>query len=161
LPDMATFGKGMANGQGVLAALAMTKRIADATHDKGAFVSTLAWTPQAVAAAAKTLEIHRRDKVWEQAKENGDYIRSVLSLGLKNHLYFRAPLKGIGMIIGMEFTNPEFVKNAVKTARAAGLYIISRDNFNIQLMPPLNIERKVLDDGLSRLFWSLKVEKLK
>jgi acetylornithine/succinyldiaminopimelate/putrescine aminotransferase len=60
------------------------------------------------------------------------------------------------MEIGITFTNAEYVAKLVGAARQNGLYIVSGTDVNIQLMPQLNLDRKILDDGLSRLTEAFK-----
>jgi 4-aminobutyrate aminotransferase-like enzyme len=146
-PDIATFAKGIANGQGALGALVTTKEIAEATHLSSILISTFGWAPASVAAASKALEIHVRDKVFEAARQNGEYIAAALNAGLKNNPKFKA-VKGAGMVIGVTFKDSETPEKAVKIARENGLYIVAGSATNIQLMPQLNIARAELDEGL-------------
>ena len=68
VPDIMVFAKGMGNGA-VIAATVTTREIGEKSYTKSNPQSTFAWTPPNVAAAMKTLEIHKRDKMWKKAKK--------------------------------------------------------------------------------------------
>ena len=63
------------------------------------------------------------------------------------------------MEIGIDFVrdkkskkaDQKFAKKIVKQALKNGLHLVLGDGGNIQLMPPLTIERKVLDKGIDIL----------
>ncbi|PIX68938.1 hypothetical protein COZ40_00575, partial [Candidatus Roizmanbacteria bacterium CG_4_10_14_3_um_filter_39_13] len=76
-PDIVCLAKAIANGSGVMAAMITTKKIAEATYLTSNLQSTFGWNPVACAMAQKTLEIHQRDRVADQAKEKGKYIMDV------------------------------------------------------------------------------------
>ncbi len=152
-PDMMTFAKGISNGAGAMGAVVTTKEIADATYGTAHLTSTFGWTPLSCAAALKTLQIHQRDKVWEKVRADSDYtftkLRDELS-GCKTV----TDIRGIGMEIGLELTSGG--KKLVTDARAQGLHLAEVDETILQLMPPLTIERTVLDQGLDILIAELK-----
>ena len=147
VPDIATFAKGIANGSGALGAMATTKEIAEATHLDSVFISTFGWTSLACAAASKTLEIHTRDKVWETSEKTGNYVRNILKIELKSNPNFCC-IKGLGMEIGATFKDKSYVQKVIEETRKSGLYIVSVDSENIQLMPSLIIDKDTLDKGL-------------
>ncbi|KKQ67090.1 MAG: 4-aminobutyrate aminotransferase [Candidatus Daviesbacteria bacterium GW2011_GWA2_38_24] len=68
------------------------------------------------------------------------------------------------MEIGIDFVkdrqskekNTEVLKRVIKTAWENGLNLNSDNESNIQLMPPLTIDRKDLDKGLEILIDSVK-----
>lgn len=154
-PDIIVFAKAMGNGVAI-AATVTSKEIGEKTFTKSSPQSTFGWLPLNVAAALKTLKIHNRDKVWEKSKKDGDYITETLRRELKNNELIK-DINGIGMEIGVRLTNnlknfkmTKFIENA----RAKGLHLANADSYSFQIMPPLTIERKVLDQGLE-IFISL------
>lgn len=151
-PDIVCLAKAIANGSGVMAALVTTKKIAEDTYLTSNLQSTFGWNPVACAMAQKTLEIHLRDKVADQAKEKGEYIMDVLKKELKNTTIV-GDIRGIGMEIGVEMKEikPERVVKMVQDAFSSGLHIVCDYTSNIQLMPPLTIEKDVLNKGLDIL----------
>ncbi len=158
VPDIVTFAKGFSNGAVPIGAMVTTNQIAQKTFSKTNLVSTFGWTPIACAAALKCLEIHKRDKVWLKAKKDGDYMMALLKKELKNN-DFVGDVRGTGMEIGIDFVtnkkskakNSQLIKKVVQNARANGLHLVCDLESNIQLMPPLTINRKTLDNGLSIL----------
>lgn len=148
-PDIVTFAKGIANGAAI-AATVTTFEIAEKTFNKSNPQSTFGWTPLNVAAALKTLEIHRRGRLWEKAEVDGKYIINILRNELKNVSYVE-DINGIGMEVGIRLTLNLKGFNMVKfieKARQSGLHLANADSFSFQIMPPLTIERKVLEEGL-------------
>lgn len=155
VPDIATFAKGFSNGAVPIGAMVTTQVIADKTWENTNLQSSNGWLPVSCAAAKKTLEIHLRDKVWEKADKDGEYMRNILKDEILN-IDTVGDIRGFGMEIGVCFVKDKKTKkqnldlaiNIVQTAKAKGLYIPLGDDANIQLMPPLTIERKDLDKGL-------------
>ncbi len=158
IPDIVTFAKGLSNGAAAIGAMVTTTEIAEKTWSKSNIYSTFGWTPIACAVVLKTLEIHKREKVWLKAERDGKYMMNVLQKELKNNPWV-GDIRGIGMEIGIDFVkdkktkekNKETVEAVVKNAFKKRLHIVCDHESNIQLMPPLTIERKTLDDGLEIL----------
>ena len=149
IPDIVTFAKGIGNGA-TIAATVTSQEIAEKTFSKSNPQSTFGWSPLNVAGALKTLEIHLRDRVWEKAEKDGNYITKTLRDELKNISYVE-DINGVGMEIGVRLTNGLKNFNMVRfieKARGKGLHLANADGHSFQLMPPLTIERNVLDKGL-------------
>ena len=160
-PDIVTLAKGMSNGAAPIGAMITTEEIAKKPLDKTNPFSTFGWTPVACAAALKTLQIHQRDKEWIKAEKDGEYLINTLKKELKNHQRV-GEIRGIGMEIGIEFldkerANPdrEYARQVVDAAYKKGLHLTLGDGGNIQIMPPLTIEREVLDRGIDILIDSI------
>ncbi|MBW7960477.1 aspartate aminotransferase family protein [Patescibacteria group bacterium] len=148
-PDIVTFAKGIANGANI-AATVTSKEIAEGTYGKSDPQSTFGWSPLNVAAALKTLEIHKRDKVWKKAKKDGKYVIKTLwsELGCLDYI---DDINGMGLEIGVAlkqglkgFKMPKFIEKA----RRKGLHLANADSYSFQIMPPLTISRKDLNKGL-------------
>lgn len=162
-PDIVTFAKASSNGAAAIGSMVTRQDIAEATCDKSILVSTFGWTPVACAAALRTLEIHQRDKVWEKAKRDGEYIVSRLEKELADHPKV-GDIRGLGMEIGLDVVKTKGTKEKeadgvemiVRQAFSRDLHIVCDHQSTIQLMPPLTIERATLDEGLARLIESVK-----
>ena len=162
-PDIVTFAKAISNGAAPIGAMITRGDIAEATFAKSILLSTFGWTPVACAAALRTLRIHQRDKVWEKAKRDGEYIVSRLKKELEDHPKV-GDVRGLGMEIGIDIVknkgtkekDAEGVEMIVQQAFKRDLHIVCDHQSNIQLMPPLTIERTILDEGLARLIESIK-----
>ncbi|PIY71529.1 hypothetical protein COY87_05715 [Candidatus Roizmanbacteria bacterium CG_4_10_14_0_8_um_filter_33_9] len=148
-PDIVTFAKGMVNGAVAIGVMITTNQIAQATLAKSNLTSTFGWTPVACAAALKTLEIHKRDNVWEKSKKDGEYLLKTLQLELKNNPLIE-DINGIGMEIGVHLRKNEKSKmrEMIEKAGRLGLHLAYADDYNFQIMPPLTIERDVLNKGI-------------
>ncbi|OGM60098.1 hypothetical protein A3A75_01700 [Candidatus Woesebacteria bacterium RIFCSPLOWO2_01_FULL_39_10] len=163
VPDVVTFAKGFSNGAAAIGAMVTTSEIADKTWQVTNLQSTFGWTPVACAAALKNLQIHLRDKVWEKSKKDGEYMKKVLTKELWN-LDNVGDVRGYGMEIGICFVDNKdkrtpdenLAKKVVSDAFQKGLYILYGSDGNIQLMPPLIINRKDLDKGLEILINTVK-----
>jgi acetylornithine/succinyldiaminopimelate/putrescine aminotransferase len=153
-PDIVTFAKGISNGAGVIAAVVTTNEIAEATYATAHLTSTFGWTPLACAAAKKTLEIHKRDKVWEKARADGGYMVSKLRQELAGVSSVK-DVRGLGMEIGVELQGVSG-KAVAKAALGKGLHLAETDDTILQLMPPLTTSRPVLDEGIGILTSTLK-----
>lgn len=150
VPDIVTFAKAICNGAVPIGAMVTTEEVAEKTVSKSNLTSTFGWMPVACAAAIKTLEIHKRDKVWEKAKKDGKYTVSTLKQELKN-CSIVSDIRGIGMEIGVTFVKNGLADEVVKKARTHGLHVVCDHEANIQIMPPLVIEREILNQGIDIL----------
>src|SRR3989344_1694695 len=162
-PDIVTFAKGISNGAAAIGAMVTTAKIGQKTCNKSQIYSTFGWTPIACAAVLKSLEIHKRDRVWEKAGKDGVYIMSILKKELEDNPK-GGDIRGIGMEIGIDFVkskktkekNKQLTEKIVDETLKKGLHTISDHDSNIQLMPPLTIERKTLNQGLEILIDVIK-----
>jgi 4-aminobutyrate aminotransferase len=162
-PDIVTFAKAMGNGGAAIGALATREDIADAGFTQGLLFSTLGWTPVACAAAIAALRIHTRDRVWEKAAQDGRYVIETLRREFAHHPRI-ADIRGIGMEIGIELLGdqnpsmqqPSFADAVVQGAMKRNLHLVGDRQNTLQIMPPLTIERAVLDKGLGILIESIR-----
>ena len=150
-PDIVTFAKGVVNGALAIGVMVTKEEIAEKIISKANLVSTFGWTPVACAAALKTLEIHQKEKIWEKAKKDGEYILSNFKKEL-NHNSNIEEINGIGMEIGVKLLKKENEKSRMRIlialARKKGLHLAFADDYNFQIMPPLTIEKDTLDKGI-------------
>jgi 4-aminobutyrate aminotransferase-like enzyme len=157
-PDFATFAKGMSNGALPIGTMVTNKEIADSVYAKSQPQSTFGWNPIAVAAALKTLQIHKRDKVWRKAEKDGNHIMNILRKELTNCNLIK-DINGIGMEIGIQLNlndKKKTVKDIIDTTYEKGLHLCKSSETGLQIMPPLIIERKVLDQGIDVLVKTIK-----
>ena len=163
VPDIATFAKGLSNGVAAIGAMVTSREIAEKTWKYTNLTSTFGWVPLACAAVLKVLEIHNRDKVWEKSEKDGRHIREVLKRELTSHP-FVGDIRGKGMEIGVDLVkskktkkeNTEFLNKTLVKARKNGLFLDSDGTSNIQLMPPLTMDREDLNKGLQILIEAIK-----
>lgn len=162
VPDIVTLAKGISNGAGAIGAV-VTKGEMVEKH-AGAFkpTSTFGWNPLACAAALKTLEIHQRDKVWEEAERKGQLVKTELEKQLSGSLNMKN-LRGWGLEIAFDIStdnkegedNSDLSTTIVSRCFEQGLHLADAGDC-IQLMPPLTIPDDQLMKGLNVLIKTIK-----
>lgn len=125
----------------------------------GAHASTFGGTPLACSVALKVIEIIKRDKLDENARNVGDYIKGELIRLSQSYPSVIKAVRGLGLIIGIELQekekNPAF-SSSQKTASSQvtdmlqkeGLLVIPSGAQVIRLLPPLNISKDEAKQGL-------------
>ncbi len=157
-PDIATFAKGMSNGASAIGAMITTKEIAEATIGDTNLTSTFGWNPVSCAAAARTLEIHKRDRIWEKSDSGGKFVIDYLNNKLDGNPFIKS-IRGLGMELAIEFnTSPKQTHEIIKKAFEKGLLLAWDEEFEktIEIMPPLTINEDDLKRGLDVLIESIK-----
>lgn len=148
VPDMLCLAKGISNGAAAIGTVVGNSELFKSTFPYINIISTFGWTPIACAAALKTLEIHERDKVWEQAEVKGRYIMEKLNPLVGKSI---VDLRGQGMEIGIGLKDSETARKTIDVAFEKGLHIVVGVEHNLQIMPPLTISQELLDEGLEIL----------
>ena len=156
VPDIATFAKGISNGGAAIGAVAARRGIIEPAHRDAILISTFGWTPVACAAALATVQVHLRDKVWEQSAQKGEWLMKILSERLKDHPNV-GEIRGIGLEIAVVFVNNKtamepdifFADKVVRTSLANNLFLNLGHAGSIQLMPPLTILQEDLEEGVN------------
>lgn len=152
IPDMIVFAKGISNGAAAIGTVVGNSEIFEAACPSAALTSTFGWTPVACAAALKTLEIHQREKTWEQAEIKGRYIIEKLKEFVGGPI---VDLRGKGMEIGISLKDAGTARKVINMAFGRGLHIVIGSENNLQIMPPLTIPQDLLDEGLKILISAL------
>ena len=147
-PDIIAFAKGISNGVSAIGTAVGRSDVFEATFPHINLISTFGWTPIACAAALKTLEIHLRDKVWEQAELKGSYIVEKLNPLIGKSI---VDIRSRGMEIGIGLKDAETARKVIDECFAIGLHIVVGNDNNLQIMPPLIISQSDLDEGLGIL----------
>jgi 4-aminobutyrate aminotransferase-like enzyme len=163
VPDMVTLAKAMSNGAATMAAAVTKSSYGEAALSAAKTHSTLAWMSAGAAASLRSLEINKRDKVWENAAANGKFMLTAMKKELSDNPHVGL-ISGLGMEIGLHFVKDKKIKipdddlaNAViNYAYKNGLHLIFGGDGNIQIMPPLTTPVEVLQKGLDILFESVK-----
>jgi len=148
VPDMLVLAKGISNGAAAIGTVVGNSELFKSTFPYINIISTFGWTPIACAAALKTLEIHQRDKIWEQAETKGKYIVEKLTPLVGKSI---VDLRAKGMEIGVGLKDAETARKAIDVAFERGLHIVVGAEHNLQIMPPLTISQELLDEGLEIL----------
>jgi 4-aminobutyrate aminotransferase-like enzyme len=148
VPDMIVFAKGISNGASAIGTVVGNAELFKSTFQYISLISTFGWTPIACAAALKTLEIHQRDRVWEQAESKEKYIIQRLQQLVGDSI---VDLRGKGMEIGIGLKDAETARKVIDRAYEKGLHVVVGSEHNLQIMPPLTIPQELLEEGLEIL----------
>lgn len=154
-PDIMAVAKAIANGfpLGATAARAeIMKKWGPVSHG-----STCGGNPVSCAAALAVLDVIKKENLLENAKKQGKYMIEELEK-LKSNSHVIGDVRGVGLMIGVEFIkpdtdkepNPEIVQDILKIALQKGLLLYPCGHWNqaIRLIPALNVTREQIDDGL-------------
>ncbi|NLT34983.1 MAG: aspartate aminotransferase family protein [Gaiellales bacterium] len=160
-PDFLTMAKGITSAYMPLGAVGMTEELFEKGL-RGHIFSGPTYTghPAACAAAAKVMEIYRRDKIFENAAKMGAYLGEQLK-AVTADIPEVVEVAGYGMLKGMEVVkNPEtkepFPFEALvtlqETALAKGLYVrLSGGAPRFMVCPPLVCTKEEIDQMMAIL----------
>jgi len=149
-PDVMSLAKALGNGFPVGAMLAKDA-VMDAL-EPGTHASTFGGNPLASAAVIATINTMLEDGVVGNCEKMGAYLYQGL-LGLKKRFPFIIDVRGMGLLLGMEFTTE--VNTIVQDFLAEGVIIYASKGNVIRLLPPLVIGKEEIDIFLeiaSRIF---------
>ena len=159
VPDIMCVAKALSGGVIPVGAMHTNDEIWKAFHPLPLFqTSTFGSNPLAMTCAAKTIEITARDRLPERGWELGAWFIGELS---KRAGPVIREVRGRGMLIGIEaVTEEKGVQLAEQLFIRDVLVAHTLNNPRvIRMEPPLNIEKKVLEDVLGRLDASLSAVK--
>ncbi len=162
IPDIVTLAKGISNGAGAIGAVVTKGKLVE--QYAGAFkpTSTFGWTPLTCASALKTLQIHQRDKVWEEAERKGQIVKDMLNkelAGSPNTKHLRG--NGLEIAFNISQANKEGENNSelstiiINQCFEKGLHLADAGDC-VQLMPPLTIPDDILIEGVTTLITVIK-----
>jgi len=155
IPDILVVAKNLSGGIEPCAGIAARD---DILGDNDAFTSgsTFAGTPAGCAAGIKTLEIFERDGIVKQAEHLGNVAHDIMS-GWEKYDIVRQ-VRSNGLLMGVSFRRPDTAEEDEKdwwTARSVrgkmleeGVWAISDKEETIRMYPALNMDEKVLREGL-------------
>ena len=153
-PDIITTAKGIASGMPLGAMIARKSVV---TWPKGAHGNTYGGNPIACAAALATIDLIQ-DKYLLNASEVGEYTLDALEEIKARHPSI-GEVRGIGLMIGVEFVEDQTDKTPAKTLRdkvvdlafERGLLTLGCGESVIRISPPLSISKNEIEEGL-RIF---------
>jgi acetylornithine aminotransferase len=140
LPDVVTTAKGLANGVPIGACLAGEK--AAELMQPGSHGSTFGGNPLACAAGLATVDTILKEKLAEQARTMGDYLKQQFSSKLASSKNV-VEIRGQGLMLAIELSAP--CAELVDRAAEKGLLINVTAGSVIRLLPPLNITKDDAD----------------
>jgi 4-aminobutyrate aminotransferase len=151
-PDMITLAKALSGG------LPIGALIADAslmTWEPGSHASTFGGNPVSAAAALAVIDFIERNKLMENARKQGDYIRSVFE-EWKEKYEIIGDVRGKGLMVGVEIVRdkkskafaPELTEAIVSKTWKNGVLLITCGRSTLRIAPPLIITRDLIDEAL-------------
>jgi acetylornithine/N-succinyldiaminopimelate aminotransferase len=112
----------------------------------GSHASTFGGTPLACAVALKIFDVIERENLAQNARSLGEFLLE--RLRAINHPKVIREVRGLGLMIGIEF-QPEFnAIDVVKRLHERNVLTVPAGNSVVRLLPPLNLSRKEAEEGL-------------
>ncbi|MCL6432226.1 MAG: aspartate aminotransferase family protein [Anaerolineae bacterium] len=154
-PDIVCLAKAIANGfplSAVAARRELMGRWGPASHG-----TTYGGSPVSCAAALATLRVIREEDLLENARVQGSFLLTELRR-LQAESAIIGDVRGIGLMVAVEFVrpgrkhpNPEAVQRILKRALAGGLLLYPCGHWTqtIRLIPPINVTRAQVEEGLA------------
>jgi len=132
IPDIVTLGKPMGNGYPVAAVITRSDLLEHFAYARTIF-STFGGNPVAASAALAVLDVIRDEHIVERAAQTGLLLRAeVEALG-------EGPVRGEGLLIGLQLESPDRARTVVERLRHAGVLIgrTGPDDDVLKIRPPL------------------------
>jgi len=124
----------------------------------GTHATTFGGTPLACAVALRVLEVVQREKLADNARAMGEFLKTGLARLAQEHPRVIRGVRGIGLLIGVELAadNAAFANNGrapsiqfVNRLHEAGLLTIPAGSHVIRLLPPLNLRRSEAEERMA------------
>lgn len=152
-PDIISVAKGLASGMPLGGMIAGAEIMG--SWVPGQHASTFGANPVAVEAALATLEVINAEKLMENAVKMGRVAMKRLE-EMKERYEIVGDVRGKGLFIGVEIvkskrTKERGVREAEEVERACfkdGLILITAGENTLRVIPPLNVAREELEEGL-------------
>ncbi len=138
--DIVTIAKGIGSGMPIGACVAR----ADLMDWKpGAHASTFGGNPVCIASALKTIELLENGLV-QNAAEVGEYLKAGLEKLKEKHDSI-VDVRGLGLMIGVEFATPELRDRVEEAVFQRGLILLGAGTSTIRWSPPLILTKENVD----------------
>jgi len=147
VPDIIIVAKGIASGMPLGAIIAKSNLM---TWEKGSHGSTFGGNPVACAAALETIAL-LEEELMENASRVGGYLLEALADLHARHPTLVADVRGLGLMIGIEFQNAYQAHTAAEACFYRGLIVLECGQKAIRLSPPLVVTLEESDAALKIL----------
>lgn len=123
----------------------------------GTHGTTFGGTPLGCAVALKVLEVIERDRLADNARQTGEYLKAELRRIAEKYPKTVKAVRGLGLMLGFELVSeiPAFSNNGKSASiqftnrlHEAGLLAIPAATQVIRILPPLNLARREAEDGV-------------
>jgi acetylornithine/N-succinyldiaminopimelate aminotransferase len=158
VPDAVSMAKSLGGGFPI-GAFWVRDRHADLLG-AGTHGTTFGGTPLACSIANKVFEIIERDRLTEQVRSNGDFLKAELQKLAEEFPQVITTVRGLGYMLGMELAAKEKIPafaSSDKTAalqfinrlHEAGLLTIPSGAQRVRLLPAYNVTRGQIEEGVA------------
>jgi 4-aminobutyrate aminotransferase len=148
VPDIIVLAKAIASGfpLGICAAPSEIMK----NWPPGSHGSTFGGNPVCCTAAIATLQVIKKNKLVAKAKVSGDYLKKKLLKIMEEYPIIK-DVRGIGLMIGVDFKDNKIVKKIMKECLNNGLLLISTGSGGeaIRFVPALNVTKQQIDQALN------------
>src|SRR5471030_59480 len=126
----------------------------------GTHATTFGGTPLACAVALKILSVIEQEKLDENARKLGGWVKDELNRLVKTYPGVVKNARGLGFMLGLELAEkiPAFAASDKSAAiqftnrlHSAGVLVIPAGTHVIRLLPPLNLKPQEAGDGISKI----------
>ena len=157
IPDIVTIGKPIGNGH-PLAAVVCTRQVADAFANGMEYFNTFGGNPVSCAIGTEVLRLIKEESLQENALTVGNYLKEELAK-MQQEFPLIGEVRGQGLFLGMELTDPEMNPQTKKAAYLADRMkelgiLMSTDGKDVNVMkikPPIVFSRPQADELLETL----------
>ncbi|WBB96094.1 aminotransferase class III-fold pyridoxal phosphate-dependent enzyme [Solwaraspora sp. WMMA2080] len=154
-PDILISAKGIASGLPLGAFLARSELME--AWGPGAHGSTYGGSPVPCAAGLATLRVIQEEGLLDNATEQGEFLLAGLRELQQAYPQLLVDVRGVGLMIGVEFPTGEIAGQVQQAAFSRGLLVLEAGVNAVRMSPPLVITRAQAQTGL-RLFGAAVAE---
>lgn len=149
LPDGISMAKALGGGFPI-AAFWVREKFASALS-AGSHASTFGGTPLACAVALRVLDVIERENLATNAAALGSFILKRLRTLARQHAEIIKEVRGLGLMIGIEFQPKIKAPDLVKRLHEHGVLAVPAATSVVRLLPALNLTRKEAEEGLGAI----------
>jgi acetylornithine/N-succinyldiaminopimelate aminotransferase len=128
----------------------------------GTHASTFGGTPLACAVALKVLEVIERERLDENARKLGEWLKKELERLVKTYPQVIKRARGLGFMLGIELVEKEKIPAFAKSDKTAALQFVNRlheigvltipaGTQIVRLLPPLNLKPQEAGEGIGKI----------
>jgi 4-aminobutyrate aminotransferase len=148
VPDIIAFAKGIASGLplgGIIAGAELMGKWSPGAHG-----GTFGGNPVCCAAAVATIKIIKEEKLLTNTAKLGAYLMKKLSELRTQHSELIKDVRGLGLIVGVDFGASEPTNKVMNYCLAHGLLLIptGASGTVMRFIPPLNVTKVQIDQAL-------------
>ena len=155
VPDILAVAKSLGGGVMPICAVSTTEEIFKPFMYPNPFLQTTTTGGGALAcsAAIAAINVTVRDRLWDVAREKGDYIMPKVKDLAKKYPKVYKDVTGKGLLIGQHFQTPEIGGQVAAELFKRGVLVSGTltNALTIRIEPPLVITYEEIDEGLNRL----------